>query len=62
MDTRSHPSQRLAEEIVARLLRERLLTAQQVNKIQSRLADGNMRPEDWRWTLERSAKSQEAQP
>lgn len=44
MDT---PSQRLAAQIVARLLREGLISAEAARELALKLADGTLRVEDW---------------
>ena len=46
------PSLKLAKEIVARLVDEKLLTEQDAEKILPNLADGKLRPEDWRLPVE----------
>ena len=49
MDT---PSQTLAAKIADRLVKEGLLSEDAANKIQPKLADGKLRPEDWRLPIE----------
>jgi hypothetical protein len=58
MDT---PSFRLAEKIIERLVQEKLLTTQDGKKMLPRLAEGKLRPEDWRLPIEIS-KEKEAKP
>lgn len=54
MDT---PSLKLAKKIVERLVHEKLVTEQDGNKLLPKLADGKLRPEDWRLPVElRDAK------
>jgi hypothetical protein len=52
MDT---PSQRLAARIVERLIAEGLVTPADGKKLQAKLADGKLRPEDGRLPLEIAA-------
>ena len=42
------PSETLAERIIERLIHEKLLTKQEGKKILPKLAEGKLRPEDWR--------------
>jgi hypothetical protein len=49
MDT---PSDALAAKITERLVREGLITAEAAKQLQPRLAEGQLRPEDWRLTIE----------
>jgi hypothetical protein len=42
----------LAAKIIARLVDEKLLTAKSGKKILPKLAEGKLRPEDWRLPLE----------
>lgn len=58
MDT---PSRKLAEKIVERLIQEKLLTKQDGKKILPKLAEGKLRPEDWRLPLE-LGEAKEAKP
>jgi len=46
------PTQQLAERVVQRLLAERLVTPEDAARLQSKLTDGKLRPEDWRVVLE----------
>jgi hypothetical protein len=55
------PSQILAQRIVDRLQKEGLLALEAANKIQASVADGRMRPEDWRFLLEKTEKKKVAQ-
>lgn len=48
------PSQTLAQKIVDRLVMERLLTADDARQVLVKLADGNMKPEDWRLAVEKA--------
>ena len=58
MDT---PSQALAAKITERLAREGLITSDAAKKIQSDLAEGKLRAEDWRLPIELGKKT-EAKP
>jgi len=58
MDT---PSQALAARITERLVREGLITADAAKRIQPKLAEGKLRPEDWRLPIE-LAEKKEAKP
>ncbi|MDO8541191.1 MAG: hypothetical protein Q7S40_12200 [Opitutaceae bacterium] len=49
MDT---PSQALAAKITDRLVREGLITVAAAKKIQTQLAEGKLRAEDWRLPVE----------
>ena len=49
MDT---PSQALAAKITERLVREGLITAEAAKRLQPKLAEGKLRPEDWRLPIE----------
>lgn len=46
------PSLKLAKLIIKRLVDERLLTEQDGERILPKLADGKLRPEDWRLPVE----------
>ena len=48
MDT---PSQRLAAQIVERLLREGLISAEAARELSLKLAEGTLRAEDWQSCL-----------
>ena len=52
MDT---PSERLATRIIERLIAEGLVAPADGKKLQAKLADGKLRPEDWRLPLEIAA-------
>ena len=58
MDT---PSQKLAKKIVDRLVREKLVTQQDADKIFPKLADGKLQAEDWRLPLELNKSKGEKQ-
>lgn len=51
MDT---PSQALAARITDRLVREKLITPEAVKKMLPKLAEGKLKAEDWRLTVETS--------
>ena len=57
----SSPSEKLAEKIIEKLIHEKLLSKQEAKKILPKLAEGKLRPEDWRLSIEISAP-QKAQP
>lgn len=59
MDT---PSQTLAAKIAERLVSEGLISAAAAKQLQPRLAEGQMRPEDWRLPVELGDKKKEAAP
>ena len=59
MDT---PTQALAVKITERLVREKLISDSAAKQIQPRLAEGKMRPEDWRLPVELGDKKTEAIP
>jgi hypothetical protein len=46
------PSERLAERILEKLIQEKLLSKQEAKKLLPKLADGKVRPEDWRLAVE----------
>jgi hypothetical protein len=46
------PSVKLAGTIVERLVAEHLLSPEDAKKIQPRLAEGKLRPQDWRLPIE----------
>lgn len=46
------PAQALARRIVERLVKEQLLSADDANAIQPKLAEGKLRGEDWRLPIE----------
>lgn len=48
------PSEELGERIVERLVAEGLLTSDQKERILPGLANGSMKPEDWRLAVELS--------
>jgi hypothetical protein len=58
MDT---PSEALAARITERLVREKLITAEAAIRLRPKLAEGKLRPEDWRLALE-LADQPEAKP
>jgi hypothetical protein len=55
MDT---PSQALAAKITERLVREGLITAEAAKRLQPKLAEGKLRPEDWRLPVELAEKKE----
>lgn len=54
----STPSQALATRIADRLVKEGLLTAEAAKKIHMNLAEGKLRPEDWRLPIELAEKKE----
>ena len=58
MDT---PSFRLAQRIIERLVQEKLVSSQDGKKMLPKLAEGKLRPEDWRLPIETSG-AKEAKP
>jgi hypothetical protein len=48
----SSPSEKLAHRIVDRLIGEKLLSKQEAKKLLPKLAEGKLRPEDWRLAIE----------
>lgn len=55
------PSARLAEKIVERLVKEKLLNFREAKKLLPKFAEGKLRPEDWRLAIETS-DGKEAKP
>lgn len=51
------PTQQLAERIVQRLLADGLMTPGDAARLQAKLIDGKLKPEDWRVALEKAADS-----
>lgn len=50
------PTQQLAERIVQRLVTEHLLTPGDAARLQAKLIDGKLRPDDWRQALEHAVR------
>ena len=48
----SSPSETLAAKIIEKLIEEKLLSRQEARKILPKLADGKLRQEDWRLSIE----------
>ncbi|MCG3139597.1 MAG: hypothetical protein HDKAJFGB_00491 [Anaerolineae bacterium] len=48
------PSEELAEKILARLVAEKLVLAQDVTQLLPKLAGGKMKAADWRLALEKA--------
>jgi len=48
----SSPSETLAAKIIEKLIQEKLLSKQEAKKILPKLADGKLRAEDWRLSIE----------
>lgn len=46
------PAQTLAQQIVKRLVEERLISLVAAKSLQEKLAGGKLRPEDWRLPIE----------
>lgn len=55
MDT---PSERLSTMIITRLVAETLISAKDGKKLEAKLADGKLRPEDWRLPIELAAEKE----
>lgn len=53
----STPSQELAKKILARLTVEKLVTDDDAKKLAVKMADGKLRPEDWRLAIEKAAEN-----
>jgi hypothetical protein len=54
------PAQTLAVKITERLVREGLITADAAKAMTPKLADGKLRPEDWRLPVELAGQKKEA--
>lgn len=52
----STPSMELAKNIFLRLVAEELVTDDDAKKLATKLADGKVRPEDWRLAIEKAAE------
>jgi hypothetical protein len=52
------PSLRLANRIIERLVQAKLLTQEDSQKLLPRIADGKMRPEDWRLPIETATETE----
>lgn len=50
----STPSIELAKQIFLRLVAEKLITHDDAKKMETKLADGKVRPEDWRLAIEKA--------
>jgi len=50
------PSQELANKILERLTVEKLVTDDDAKKLVTKMADGKLRPEDWRLAIEKAAE------
>lgn len=55
-DTMLTPSQALAAKIAERLIQEGLMTSEGAKKLLPNLADGKLRAEDWRLSVELGEK------
>lgn len=53
------PSETLGEQIVARLIEEGLLSADQAEQILPKLVDGSLKQDDWRLAVEMSDRNGE---
>ncbi len=57
------PSEQLAARIVERLIKEKILLAEDGKKIEGKLAKGELRSEDWRLHIEKALdKEKQAKP
>lgn len=64
MTTSDHvetPSQTLARQIVERLVREKLISAEAASMLQPKLANGTLRAEDWRLPIELRGEAEASQ-
>lgn len=52
----STPCQELAKIILARLTAEKLVTDDDAKKLSTKMADGKLRPEDWKLAIEKAAE------
>jgi hypothetical protein len=48
------PSEKLAERIIEKLVSEKLLSTHEARKLLPKLAEGKLRPDDWRAAIENS--------
>jgi hypothetical protein len=55
------PSEKLAAIIAEKLVREKLLSRQHAKNLLSKLAEGKLRPEDWRTAIELSVPQKSRQ-
>ncbi len=55
------PSQELAKKITGRLLGEGLISADAAKQLETKLADGKLRAEDWRLPIELANKKEAKQ-
>ena len=51
------PSEKLAAQILKRLVKEKLISNDSAAKMKEKLADGNLRAEDWRLPIELGTES-----
>jgi len=51
------PSQELAKRVLERLVAEKLLRPDDAQKLLPKLAEGQLRPEDWRLALEKGMET-----
>lgn len=54
----STPSHELAKKILARLTAEKLFRDDDAKKLVAKMADGKLRPEDWRLAIEKAAEKE----
>ncbi len=54
------PAQSLSKRIIARLVQENLLTTGRGEEMQDKLAEGKLKPEDWKVEIELSGQTIEA--
>lgn len=57
----STPSQDLAKKILEKLIAENLVTPDDEKKLLPKLAEGKMRSEDWKLTIEKGAEKEAKQ-
>lgn len=55
------PSEDLAKRILEQLLAENLITLEDAGHLLPKLAEGKMRPEDWKLALEKAIEKEDRQ-
>ena len=50
----SSPSEELAKKIASKLVKEKLILPEDELPIETKLSDGQLKPEDWRLTIEKN--------
>jgi hypothetical protein len=54
------PAEKLSERILERLIEEKLISKSEAKKLVPKLAEGKLRPEDWRLAIEISMAQKKA--